>query len=225
MTDNTFEFITADQLRDAAQAQDRAALLEDIAEAVRARDESALLVALGMAPFNGRAYVQHLRAMADATDPAEPNDPERLRAAQVTALQASATAPMDDEMAVAILDGMQAWIAIQSETPEQKAICEAFTHARTLMDTLGDNDPRTFAAVVKAVNLQEPGCIGRMLKESGIHLPKPDRCADDGAPLFSLEAVAAALGADPEELLVKARELEAHGLGVLHINANTHTLQ
>jgi hypothetical protein len=64
-----------------------------------------------------------------------------------------------------------------------------------------------------------------MLKESGIHLPKPDRCTDDGAPLFNLEAVADALGADPEELLVKARELEGFGLGSLHTTTSTHALQ
>ena len=46
-----------------------------------------------------------------------------------------------------------------------------------------------------------------------------------GAALLALDAVAAALNADPEELLVKARELEGFGLGVLHTNTNTHALQ
>ena len=38
------------------------------------------------------------------------------------------------------------------------------------------------------------------------------------------EAEAEALGEDPEELLVKARELEGFGLGVLH-TTTTHALQ
>lgn len=133
---------------------------------------------------------------------------------------------LDDELAGAILDGLNTWSAIQSETPQQRAIREAFTEARRLIDLHGDDDPRAFSAIIKAVNLQDPGCTDRMLAESGIHLPKPDRCADDGTPLYSLDAVASALGADPEQLEEHARELEAHGLGVLHADiTNTHTLQ
>lgn len=218
--------LTAGQLTKAAAAHDRAALLADLAEGIRTRDAEGLAVALGMAPFSSRAYVEKLQALADATDPSEPNDPERLRAEQVKALQASATpgTVLDDELAGAILDALNTWHAIQTETPAQKASREAFAEARRLMDLHGDDDPRTFDAVIKAIELQDPGCCGRMLKECGITLPKPDRCTDDGTPLFSLEAVADALGADPEELLVKARELEGFGLGTLH-TTNTHALQ
>ena len=220
--------LTAGQLKKAAAAHDRAALLANLAEGIRTRDAAGLAVALGMAPFSSRAYVEHLRALADATEPGEPNDAERLRAEQIKALQASATpgTVLDDELAGAILDGLTAWSAIQNETPQQRAIREAFAEARRLIDLHGDDDPRAFSAIIKAVNLQDPGCTDAKLKECGIHLPKPDRCTADGVPMYSLEAVAAALDADPEELLVKARELEAHGLGVLHTDiTNTHTLQ
>lgn len=195
---------------------DRAVLLAALAEAIRTRDADSLVLALGMAPYSSGAYVERLRALADATDPSEPNDAERLRRDQVSALQASATAPMDDEMAGAICDALQAWNTVRSETPQQKAIREAFTDARTLRDTLGEDDPRTFAAVVKALNLQDPGCTDRMMAECGIHLQTPDRCTPEGEPLFSLEAVADALGADPEELLVQAQKLEGFGLVALH---------
>jgi hypothetical protein len=92
------------------------------------------------------------------------------------------------------------------------------------MDTLGEDDPRTFSAVIKALNLQDPGCTDRMLGECGIHLPQPDRCTSEGEPLYSLAAVADALGAAPEELLVQAQELEGFGLVALH-NGISHVLQ
>lgn len=207
-------------------AEECAELLEDLREAVAADDEVNLTVALGMSPFSSRAYAERLRALADATDPAELNDPARLRAVQLQALQDAATAPMDDELTGAILDALNAWAALTCETPHQKAVREAFKAARALIDQHGDDDPRAFAAIVKAVNLQDPGFMDAKLRECGIHLPVPDRCTAAGTPLYSLDAVAAAMDADPEELLNIAKEMEAHGLGVLHADtAAAHTLQ
>lgn len=216
----------ADAEADAAEIPD-ADLCVLLRELVAAGDLDGLALALKLARYNSAAYVEHLRALADATKPGEPNDAARLRAEQVKALQASAKPgePMGDELAGAIVDGMTTWGTLHGETPHQKATRQAFKEARALMDLHGDDDPRAFSAILKALNLQEPGCTDRMLKECGIHLPEPDRCADDGTPLFSLAAVAAALDADPDELLVKARELEGLGLGVLHVGDNTHALQ
>lgn len=205
-------------------ADDLAVLLRDLATA---EDLDGLALALKLVPYSPAAYIEHLRALADATAPGETHDPNRLRAEQVKALQASAKpgAVLGDELAGAAVDAMQAWGRLHAETPHQKAVREAFKEARALMDQFGDDDPRTMSAVIKALNLQDPGFIDAKLKESGIHLPKPDRCTDDGTPLYSLDAVADALGAEPEELLVQAREMEAHGLGVLHAAGNTHALQ
>lgn len=216
----------ADAEAEAAEipADDLAVLLREL---VAADDLDGLALALKLVRYSPGYYVEHLRALADATDPSEPNDPDRLRAEQVKALQASAKpgAVLGDELAGAAVDAMQAWGRLHAETPHQKAIREAFKAARALVDQHGEDDPRAFAAIIHAVNLQDPGFVDEKLKECGIHLPKPGRCDEDGTPLFSLEAVADALDADPEELLVKARELEAHGLGILHTTTNTHTLQ
>ena len=204
-------------------ADDLCVLLREL---VAAADLDGLALALKLVRFDSTAYVEHLRALVDATDPSEPNDADRLRAEQVKALQASAKPGevIGDTLAGAVVDAMQAWAALHAETPQQKAIREAFKAARALMDQHGEDDPRALGAIVHAVRLQDPGFIDAKLKECGIHLPSPDRCTADGVPMYSLEAVAAALDADPEELLVQARELEAHGLGVLHATT-THTLQ
>jgi hypothetical protein len=216
----------ADAEAEAAEIPD-ADLCALLGELVTADDLDGLALALKLVPYSPGYYVEHLRALADATDPGELNDPDRLRAEQVKALQASAKpgAVLGDELAGAVVDAMQAWGTLHAETPHQKAVREAFKAARALIDRHGEEDPRAFAAIVHAVNLQNPAFIDEKLKECGIHLPKPDRCTEDGTPLFSLEAVADALGADPEELLVKARELEGLGLGVLHTTTNTHVLQ
>jgi hypothetical protein len=216
----------ADAEAEAAEIPD-ADLCALLGELVTADDLDGLALALKLVRYSPGYYVEHLRALADATDPGELNDPDRLRAEQVKALQASAKpgAVLGDELAGAAVDAMQAWGRLHAETPHQKAVREAFKAARALIDRHGEEDPRAFAAIVHAVNLQNPGFIDEKLKECGIHLPKPDRCDEDGTPLFSLEAVADALGADPEELLVKARELEGFGLGVLHTTTNTHALQ
>lgn len=206
-------------------ADDLCALLGEL---VAAEDLDGLACALRLVPYCPGYYVEHLRALADATEPGEPNDRERLRAEQVKALQASAKPGevLGDELAGAAVDAMQAWGRLHAETPHQKAVREAFKAARALIDLHGEDDPRAFAAIVKAVNLENPEFMDRALKDSGIHLPAPDRCTDGGVPLYSLGAIAKALDADPEELLVKARELEGFGLGVLQADtAAVHTLQ
>jgi hypothetical protein len=214
------------QLR-AEHAEECAALLEDLREAVAADDDVNLTVALGMAPFSASAYAERLRELADAAVPGELNDPDRLRAVQLQALQDAASAPMNDELAGAIMDALNAWASLRAETPEAKAIRQAFAEARRLIDRHGEDDPRAFAAIVKAVNLQDPGFMDAKLTECGIHLPKPDRCTDDGMPLYSLEALAAALDADLGDLEEHARELEALGIGgvVRVAGDDLHTLQ
>jgi hypothetical protein len=217
----------ADAEAEAAEipAADLCALL---CELVAADDLKGLELALfKLARHDGRAYVEKLQALADAAEPDKPHDADAVRAEKVRVL-VDCPKPghvIGVELAGAVVDAVEHWHRLNTEMPHQKAVREAFKAARTLMDQHGDEDPRTFSAIIKAVNLQDPGFIDAKLKECGVHLPKPDRCADDGTPLFSLEAVAAALDADPDELLDHARELEAHGLGVLHVGANTHRLQ
>lgn len=208
--------LKACQLKKAAAEHDRAELLADLKACSANRDADGLAVALGMAPFSSRAYVEHLRTLADATDPSEPNDPDRLRAEQMEALKASALpgTVLDDELACAILDALNAWSAIQTETPQQRAIREAFAEARRLIDQFGEDDPRAFAAIIKAVELKDPGCCSRQMAECGIHLPKPTHCNDKGEGLFSLEQVAEALGADPDDLVPVLEEMEAAGMDV-----------
>ena len=213
--------------RTGTYAEERAFLLEDLREAVAADDEVNLAVALGMAPFSSSTYAASLRTLADEMNPDELADPERVQAARVRALRGAATQPLDDELIGAILTALDAWAVLTSETPHQKAVREAFAEARRLIDLHGEDDPRAFAAIVRAVNLQNPGFMDAKLKECGIHLPKPDRCTDDGVPMYSLEAIAAALDADPDDLEEHARELEALGIGgvVRVAGDNTHTLQ
>lgn len=160
-----------------------------------------------MAPFSIRAYIERLEAVPEA---------DRTRDVQTEALKASALpgTVLDDELACAILDALNAWSAIQTETPEQRAIREAFAEARRLIDQFGEDDPRAFAAIIKAVELQDPGCCSRQMAECGIHLPKPTHCNDKGEGLFSLEEVAEALGADPDDLAPVLEEMEAAGMDV-----------
>ena len=206
-------------------ADDLCALLGEL---VAAADLPGLELALfKLTPHDGFAYVEKLRALADAAEPDRPADPEAVRAEKVRAL-VECPKPgrvIGLDLAGAVVDAVEHWHRLKTETPHQRATREAFKAARALMDLHGDEDPRAFAAIVKAVNLQDPGFMDAKLKECGIHLPTPDRCTDDGMPLYSLDAVAAALNADPDDLLDCAREMEAHGLGVLHTTTNTQTLQ
>lgn len=203
---------------------DLCALLRELAAA---DDLAGLELALfKLAPHDGAAYVEKLQALANAAEPDKPHDADAIRAEQVNALMNSPKPGhvIGADLAGAVVDAVQAWHRIKTDTPHQKAIREAFKAARALMDQHGEEDPRALGAIVHAVRLQDPGFIDAKLKECGIHLPKPDRCADDGTPLLSLDAVADALGADPDDLLDHARELEGYGLGVLH-TTTTHTLQ
>ena len=171
---------------------------------------------LALAPFDSPTYVTHLRALADAADPAEQTDPEQVRAELVKALQASAQPGhvISAELACTILDALQQWHRLTTETPEQRAIRQAFKQARRLLDTLGEDDPRTFDAIVKAIELQDPGCCDRMLKESGIHLPEPTHVNAEGQGLLTLEQVAQALDADPQDLMQHVERMEAVGMNV-----------
>ena len=208
-------------------ADDLCALLGEL---VAADDLPGLELALfKLTPHDGLAYVEKLRALADAAEPDRPADPEVVRAEKVRAL-VDCPKPgrvIGLELAGAVVDAMEHWHRLKTETPERRAIREAFAEASRLIDKFGEHDPRTMDAVIKAVELQDPGCCGRMLAECGIQMPKPDRCTDDGEPLYSLEAIAKALDADPEELEERARELEALGIGgvVRVAGDNAHTLQ
>ena len=103
------------QARTGTYAEERAFLLEDLREAVAADDEAGLAVALGMAPFSSRAYVEHLRTLAAAMNPDELADPERVQAARVRALRGAATQPLDDELIGAILTALDVWAVLHAE--------------------------------------------------------------------------------------------------------------
>ena len=193
-----------------------------------AGDADGLFLALTLSPHDGLAYIARLRELADAADPAQPADAAAVRAEQVRAIvdcpkPGRAIGPVTAE---AILDGIEAWRRLTTETPEQRAIREAFAEARRLIDLHGEEDHRAFHAIVKAVELQDPGCCARMLAQGGITMPTPTRCTAEGEPLYSLEAVADALGADVGDLEAIAEEMEAVGLEVRHAGpAAVHTLQ
>lgn len=179
-------------------------------------DASSLAELLALAPYDPHAYVARLHALADAADPAEQTDPEQVRAEQVRALMACPKPgrAIGEELACAILDALQQWHLLTTETPEQRAIRQAFKRARHLLDTLGEDDPRTFDAIIKAIELQDPGCCDRMLKESGIHLPEPTHVNAEGQGLLTLEQVARALDADPQDLMQHVEQMEAVGMNV-----------
>lgn len=106
------------------------------------------------------------------------------------------------------------WHALSRETPEQRAIREAFAEARHLRDTLGDDHPKTHAAVIHAIELQDPGCCARMASECGITLPEPDYRGDDGQPLYSTQAIAKAFDVPHEQVIADAERLMDDGLSV-----------
>jgi hypothetical protein len=109
---------------------------------------------------------------------------------------------------------MSRWYELRKETPEQRALREAFAQARHLMDTLGDEHPKTHAAVIHAIELQDPGCCARMAAECGIPLPEPDYCGDDGQPLYSTQAIAKAFDVPHEQVIADAERLMGDGLSV-----------
>ncbi len=89
----------------------------------------------------------------------------------------------------------------------QRAIREAFAHAQDLMDTLGEEHPETMRAVMKALELQDPGVCDRMLRESGFDLPATSYVNSAGVRMFALRDVAISLGVSQFEVLEKAAEL------------------
>ncbi len=99
----------------------------------------------------------------------------------------------------------------------------AFAHARRLMDTLGDVHPQTLAAVFDALELQEPGSVGRMAQECGVSLPKPDHCDSEGKPLFSSEAIAKAFNVPHEKVVADIKAMS--GEGVIAPAGAAHRLQ
>ncbi len=58
-----------------------------------------------------------------------------------------------------------------------------------------------------------------MLAQGGLTMPAPTHCTAEGAPLYSLEAVADALGADVGELQAIAEDMEAVGLDMRRTGA------
>lgn len=212
----------ADLLVMLADAEDEAGdippdeLCRLLGELAAAGDADGLFLALTLSPHDGPAYAGRLRVLADAADPDRPADAAAVRAEQVRAIvgcpkPGRVIGPVTAE---AILAGIEAWCRLTSETPEQRAIREAFAEARRLIDLHGEDDPRAFRAIVEAVELQDPGCCARMLAEGGIVMPAPTHCAEDGTRLYSLEAVADALGADVGDLEAIAESMEAVGLDV-----------
>lgn len=181
-------------------------------------DQEELRAALEASPHDGHAYVAKLRELADAADPndTQPADPAAVRAEQIRALLACPKPgrTITPDLAAAIFDGLAAWLRLAVETPQQRTIREAFAEARRLIDLHGEEDHRAFHAIVKAVELQDPGCCARMLAQGGITMPAPTHCAEDGTRLYSLEAVADALGADVGDLKAIAEDMEAVGLDV-----------
>ena len=217
-----------------ADAEDEAAdippgeLCAVLRELSAAGDADGLFLALTLSPHDGRAYADRLRALADAADPAQPADATAART-ELAHILMDCPKPghtIGEELACAIVDGLEAWRRLTTETPEQRAIREAFAEARRLIDLHGEGDHRAFAAIVKAVNLKDPGFLAAGLKECGITMPAPTHCTAEGTPLYSLGAVADALGADVGDLEAIAEDMEAVGLEVRHAGpASVHTLQ
>ncbi len=155
-------------------------------------------------PFDLRAAADLLAALSpDAGRAAE-------RDAVLAAVRPDAEMTADDaEEVLTLLDRWSAALAAQ-----QRQQLAAFAEARRLMDLHGDEDPRAMLAVIHAVNLADPGYIDNALVECGIHLPTATHHDKDGAPLFSLDAIAEALDADPDDLMGLVDQMEDSGLCV-----------
>ncbi|BAL96170.1 hypothetical protein [Rubrivivax gelatinosus] len=113
---------------------------------------------------------------------------------------------MPAELAGPFLDAAVRMVRLEHDAKRQR-IREAFAHALHLLETLGEDDPRTLAAAIKAVELQAPGTVARGAEACGIRLPRPTHFTDDGAPLYSVEGVAEALGLSPEQVAADVEEL------------------
>ncbi|NRT58660.1 hypothetical protein, partial [Sphaerotilus uruguayifluvii] len=140
----------ADLLVMLADAEDEAAdippgeLCAVLRELSAAGDADGLFLALTLSPHDGTAYADRLRELADSVGPETKVDAATVRAEQVRALMACPKPGriVPEELAGAIVDSIAAWYRLKTETPEQRAIREAFAEARRLVDTLGEEDPR-----------------------------------------------------------------------------------
>lgn len=191
----------------------------NIPDAIAAGTIESMRAMLYRCPVNWRAYIAALRACADAADPTAPVEPERVQATRIRLIRESAvpghtidaaTAADIAELADRLIDTMQA-----QEAKKQAA----FAEARRLIDLHGDTDHRAMLAIIHAVNLQDPAFMDRALAESGIPMPKATHCNEAGEPLFSLDAIAEALHADPDDLVEIAAEMESVGLDVRQVAA------
>jgi hypothetical protein len=128
-------------------------------------------------------------------------------------------AGMPAEVVPAYLDAMGRWHAMDKH---QRAVEAAFEEAQGLMSALGKDHPKTMAAVIRAVELRDPGVCARKAKECGLDLPEPDYRDDDGRALYSSHAVAEALDMPHEQVL---DEIEALGIETAAPAGAVHRVQ
>lgn len=83
----------------------------------------------------------------------------------------------------------------------------AFAEARELMSTLGEDHPRTLAAVIAAVELASPGEVERQMNACGLFLPQPTHMTDDGKSLYSTESIAEMLGEPHDRVLAGLNDM------------------
>ena len=104
-----------------------------------------------------------------------------------------------------------------------KKITAAFDEARRLRAQFGDSDPRTMAAIIKAVDLADPSFMDKALEACGIKMPKATHCTSDGAALYSTDEIAHAIGQSPQDVArVAGQVLEATGQ---QPSVDTHRIQ
>lgn len=188
----------------------------DLAHAVEAGDPDKLEEAIAFLPVDWSAYIIDLRRRADAAGRTELHDYEKFRAVITASLMASPQPgkTVDADIAREAFEAMLVVHQLRTETPEQRAIRKACAEADYLVDLYGTEDLRTLAAIIKAAELQDPGCCRRKAIELRLFPPNPTYCDAEGVPLYSLEEVAQALDADPDDLREQVEILEAAGVKV-----------
>lgn len=97
----------------------------------------------------------------------------------------------------------------KTEGLEMTKIQEAFAEARRLMDTLGDDHPKTMRAVLHAVELADPTAMDSIMAECGFTLPQATHTTDEGEPLFTVADVAKFIGKTEVEVIDDIAALEA----------------